>query len=112
MKPCALLVDEMHVLSSPANPDLVTVYRNVEALWKIGLLDRTFDRKGPARYRIKENNEAELKVRSRQCHATLVHNSPMISGLERLAHQFGYRELSSNWEIKGYCNNCLEERSG
>ena len=111
-EPYALSVDELHSLSTPLSPDLVTVYRNVEALLEIGILDRTIESKGPARYRLKENSETELKVSCRQCHATLVHNSPMISELEKVAHQFGYRELSSNWEIKGYCKDCMEERSG
>ncbi|MEM9160850.1 MAG: transcriptional repressor, partial [Verrucomicrobiota bacterium] len=110
-EPFALSVEEMHSLSVSSSPDLVTVYRNVEALTEIGVLDRASDGKGPARYRLNEGNESKLKVSCRQCHATLVSPSPIIFELEKVAREFGYRELIANCEITGYCEDCREERA-
>lgn len=113
-EPYTLSVEEIHTRSTSSSPDLVTVYRNIESLTQIGILDCVNDGKGPSRYRLNDSNEnqgTKLKIACRDCHATLVHSSPELAKLEKVAHELGYRGLSSNLEITGYCEDCTEERS-
>ncbi len=110
-EPYALSVEEIRNHPLAERPDAVTVYRNVEALMRIGLLDCVTDEKGRSRYRLNETQGPQLKIACRDCHATLVHSSPMLPELESVARALGYTGLNSRWEITGYCEDCAEKRS-
>lgn len=110
-EPYALSVEE--ILSHPTTerPDTVTVYRNIQALTRIGIIDCVADEKGRFRYRLNETDGPQLKIACRDCHTTLVRSSPMLPELESVARGLGYSALSSRWEITGYCEDCAKERS-
>lgn len=113
-EPYTLSVEEIHSRSTSSSPDLVTVYRNVESLTQIGILDCITDGKGPLRYRLNDLNEkggTTLKIACRDCHATLVRSSPILPQLESVARDLGYRRLKANWEITGYCEDCSDKHS-
>ena len=110
-EPYALSVEEIQSHPSAKRPDAVTIYRNIEALTGIGLLDRVKDEKGRSRYRLNETEGPNLKIACRDCHATFVHSSPVLPELESVALNMGYSGLSSRWEITGYCEDCAEKRN-
>tara|TARA_B110000037_G_scaffold218512_1_gene281668 strand:- start:1311 stop:1772 length:462 start_codon:yes stop_codon:yes gene_type:complete len=107
----ALSTEEIHSRFTESSPDLVTVYRNIESLIKIGVLDCLADSKGPSRYRLVESNGTKLKISCRDCHSTAVDSSPMLSQLENVARELGYHKLQANLEITGYCEDCSEKHS-
>ncbi len=110
-EPYALSVEEIRTHPVTQQPDAVTVYRNVEVLTRVGLLNCVTDEKGRVRYRLKENDGPKLTIACRDCHATLVRSSPIIPELESVARDLGYSELNSRLEITGYCEECAEKRS-
>lgn len=110
-EPYALSVGEIRGHPIARKPDAVTVYRNVEVLTRIGLLDRITDEKGRSRYRLSEVDGPNLKIACRDCHATVLHPSPRLPELESLAQELGYSGISSRWEITGYCEDCGERRA-
>ena len=110
-EPYALSVAEIQSHPSAKRPDTVAIYRNIEALNGIGLLDRVTDEKGGSRYQLKETEGPNLMIACRDCHATFVHSSPVLSELESVARNLGYSGISSRWEITGYCEDCTEQRT-
>ncbi len=110
-EPYALSIEEIRAHPIVQSPDTVTVYRNIEALSRVGLLDCVFDEKGRSRYKLSEGDGPKLKIACRDCHATFVRSSPVLPELESVARELGYSGLSSRWEIMGYCEECAEKRS-
>ncbi len=109
-EPYALSFEEIRTHPITQRPDTVTVYRNIEALTRAGLLDCVTDGKGRPRYQLRETDGPTLTIACRDCNATLVRSSPMIPELESVARELGYSGLSSRWEITGYCEDCAEKR--
>ena len=111
-EPYALSIEEIRTHPLAQHPDAVTVYRNIDALTRIGLLDCVTDENGCSRYWLNEIEGPKLKIACRDCHATLVHSSPMLPELESVARELGYSGLSSSLEIAGYCEECSKKRCG
>ena len=63
-EPYALSVAEIQSHASAERPDTVTIYRNIEALNGIGLLDRVSDEEGGSRYQLNETEGPYLRFRS------------------------------------------------
>lgn len=108
--PRALSVEEIHTHPVTSKADLVTVYRNVDALVQIELLKRLSDENGKSIYKLNELREPTLSITCRDCHS--VHESPLVvhAQLENLARSIGYTSLSSKCEVVGYCEDCARKR--
>lgn len=111
--PRALSVEEIHAAPCTGNADLVTAYRNVDALTQIGLLKRHSDESGKALYKLHTLEEPTLSITCRNCHSVQETPLEVHSTLEQLAHSYGYSSLTSRCEVIGYCENCarIQEKS-
>lgn len=104
--PRALSVKEIHHLGFGSEPDLATVYRNVDALTKAGILKRMTDEEGKALYMLNRSSEPTLSLTCRNCHA--VQESPFTipEELEQAIEALGYSDLQSSCKVMGICKNC------
>lgn len=107
--PRALSVEEIHVHPATKAADLVTVYRNMDALTQIELLRRLSDESGKPLYKLNAFQEPTLSITCRNCHS--VHEAPLSvhSQLETLARSYGYSSLTSRCEVIGYCEDCARK---
>lgn len=91
-----------------AHPDvhLATVYRNLEALREIGLVEHTHLRHGPAVYRLADEPREQL-VCDRCGSVTEVPSTALRAASRELERRYGFRVGPQHFAITGLCRNCV-----
>lgn len=110
--PKAMTVEAIHAHPKTCAADLVTVYRNVDALTRIELLKRLSDESGASLYKLNDYDQLTLSITCRSCHS--VHESPLAMGdqVESVAKAIGFTHLRSRCEVVGYCEECTNTQAG
>ena len=98
--------EEMHERLPEGLCDLVTVYRCLSAMEEIHLVRRCDFGDGSNRYEFDTGEHHHHHVICRQCREVRTLDFCVAEGLERMARQMGYTEISHTLEIFGVCPKC------
>ena len=108
--PHPLLIKELHALLAEGDCDLVTVYRSMKTLQKMGMVRRVEFGKGGSRFELvtDEGREHHHHLVCTGCDTVQEIVSPSAERLMRvIARQAGYRLEGHLLEIQGRCARCL-----
>ncbi|MEA3208668.1 MAG: Fur family transcriptional regulator, zinc uptake regulator [Chthoniobacter sp.] len=86
--------------------DLVTVYRCLAALEEINLVRRCDFGDGSYRYEFNTGEHHHHHIVCRSCHRVETLDLCVADGLERMARQLGYSNVTHILEIFGVCAQC------
>lgn len=86
--------------------DLVTVYRNLDAFERAGLLLRAHAENGKALFHLSADHRHYHLVICRICHAAKVIEDCDGDRFERLAREQGYTAVTHTLELHGVCAKC------
>lgn len=104
--------DELHQRMDKGVCDLVTVYRSLAALEEINLLRRCDFGDGIYRYEFNTGEHHHHHVVCRSCHSVRTLDLCVADGLERMARQLGYKNVTHTLEIFGICTDCQRRAEG
>lgn len=88
--------------------DLVTVYRCLTAMEEINLVRRCDFGDGSYRYEFNTGEHHHHHIICRHCHSVVTLDFCVADGLERMARQMGYSNITHMLEIFGICAKCQE----
>jgi Fe2+ or Zn2+ uptake regulation protein len=86
--------------------DLVTVYRCLAAMEEINLVRRCDFGDGSYRYEFNTGEHHHHHIICRVCHSAETLDFCVADGLERMARQLGYANVTHTLEIFGVCTAC------
>ncbi|MEM9159938.1 MAG: Fur family transcriptional regulator [Verrucomicrobiota bacterium] len=99
--------DELHISLGPDHYDLVTVYRNLEAFEKAGIVNRMTTESGSkSLYELNEESHHYHHIICRKCHRAEKLDVCEMEKLEKLAANLGYSEVTHVLELYGLCQDC------
>lgn len=101
--------EEVHESLGQASSDLVTVYRNLEAFEKAGIVQRVMTESGKALFEIIGENHHHHHILCRKCHRAEKLDVCEVERLEQLACDLGYSEVKHVLELYGVCSDCRDE---
>jgi len=104
-----LSIDAIHQLLGPANFDLVTLYRNLTAFEKAGVLQVVRDEQGKALYELIDAHGHHHHIICRSCGRIDCLDHCDFAFYEKSAAALGYRGLSHRLELYGVCADCQGE---
>jgi len=102
--------EEIHQRMREGVCDLVTVYRCLAAMEEINLLRRCDFGDGVYRYEFNTGEHHHHHIVCRLCHSVQTLDFCVADGLERMARQMGYANVSHTLEIFGICAGCQNLR--
>jgi Fe2+ or Zn2+ uptake regulation protein len=91
--------------------DLVTVYRCLSAMEEINLVRRCDFGDGSYRYEFNTGDHHHHHIICRSCHSVQTLDMCVADGLERMARQLGYANVTHTLEIFGVCVGCQKSRA-
>jgi Fur family ferric uptake transcriptional regulator len=103
-------VEEIHGRMAKGLCDVVTVYRCVAALEEIALVRRCDFGDGSYRYEFNTGEHHHHHIVCRSCHRVETLDLCVADGLERMARQLGYGNVTHTLEIFGICAECQGPR--
>ncbi len=86
--------------------DLVTIYRNLEAFDKAGIVNRIPTESGKSLFELNAEQHHYHHIICRKCHHTEKLDSCEAIKLEKLASDLGYSEVTHVLELYGVCETC------
>ncbi|MEK0450560.1 MAG: hypothetical protein RL088_2828 [Verrucomicrobiota bacterium] len=98
--------EELHKKIGVAGCDVVTVYRSLQAMEEIGVLRRCDFGDGTYRYEFNHGEHHHHHIICRVCRSVETLDMCVADGLERLARQKGYQNVTHTLEIFGVCAKC------
>jgi Fe2+ or Zn2+ uptake regulation protein len=98
--------EEVHARMKPGECDLVTVYRCLSAMEALNLVRRCDFGDGSYRYEFNTGEHHHHHIICRTCHGVETLDLCVADGLERMARQMGYANVTHTLEIFGVCPNC------
>ena len=98
-------VEEVHQRMKGVS-DVVTVYRSLAAMEEIRLVRRCDFGDGSYRYEFNTGEHHHHHIICRDCRSVKTLDFCVADGLERMARQFGYANVSHALEIFGICEKC------
>ena len=104
-------VEEIHLRMEAGMCDLVTVYRCIAALEEINLVRRCDFGDGTYRYEFNTGEHHHHHIVCRSCHQVETLDVCVADGLERMARQLGYGNVTHTLEIFGICAACQAKRA-
>ncbi|WP_018024502.1 Fur family transcriptional regulator [Corynebacterium ulceribovis] len=107
-----LSAKEVHnkLLSQGTKVGLATVYRTLQAMADLELVDVLFNQQGEAKYRFCESNEHHHHLVCTECSASVeIDGGPVEAWAEQLAEQNGYTKTGHVAEVFGVCAECSED---
>lgn len=102
--------EEVHRRMAKGSCDLVTVYRSLTAMEEINVVRRCDFGDGSYRYEINMGEHHHHHIICRVCHGVQTLDLCVADGLERIARQMGYANVSHMLEIFGVCPKCQTEK--
>lgn len=103
--------EELHARMAKGMCDLVTVYRCLAAMEEINLVRRCDFGDGSYRYEFNTGEHHHHHIICRNCHGVETLDLCVADGLERMARQMGYANVTHILEIFGICPKCQRERA-
>jgi Fe2+ or Zn2+ uptake regulation protein len=103
--------EELHAKMANGMCDLVTVYRCLAAMEEINLVRRCDFGDGSYRYEFNTGEHHHHHIVCRSCHKVETLELCVADGLERMARQMGYSNVTHILEIFGICPACQRERA-
>ena len=98
--------EEIHELLGADAFDLVTIYRNLEAFEKAGIINRIPTESGKSLFELNAEQNHYHHIICRKCHRTEKLNTCEVLKLEKLASDLGYSEVTHVLELYGVCESC------
>ncbi len=98
--------EEIHGFLEEGLCDLVTVYRCLAAMEVIHLVRRCDFGDGSTRYEFDLGKHHHHHVICRECREVQTLDLCVVAGLEQMAKEMGYTNLSHTLEIFGVCPKC------
>ena len=98
--------EEIHTALGASQYDLVTVYRNMEAFEKAGIVNRMPTESGKSLYELNEESHHYHHIICRKCHRAEKLDICEMEKLEKLASNLGYSEFTHVLELYGVCEDC------
>jgi len=90
--------------------DLVTVYRSLEQLERVGVVQLGVRENGTKVYCLSHGNDHHHHLTCRSCGRTERVDVCMGEELEKVGKAFGFSELSHVMELFGLCPECTERK--
>ncbi len=107
--PHPLLIKELHALLAEGDCDLVTVYRSMKTLQKMGMVRRVEFGKGGSRFELvtDEGREHHHHLVCEACHAVMQLDDCLLLEVERrIEKASGFRSVTHRLEFFGICPAC------
>ena len=98
--------EELHRQMAKGGCDLVTVYRCLTAMEEINLVRRCDFGDGCYRYEFNTGEHHHHHIICRSCQAVTTLDMCVADGLERMARQMGFTNVTHTLEIFGVCGEC------
>lgn len=108
--PHPIAAEELHSQLGARDFDLVTVYRNLEAFAKIGVVHKLMTESGKALFEFKVDKGHHHHILCRECHQAECLEGCELGNLEQLAKQLGYSDVTHVLELYGVCAHCREQQ--
>jgi Fe2+ or Zn2+ uptake regulation protein len=102
--------EELHARIAKGGCDLVTVYRSLAAMEELNLVRRCDFGDGSYRYEINTGEHHHHHIVCRVCHGAETLDLCVADGLERMARQMGYANVTHALEIFGICPGCQKRK--
>jgi Fur family transcriptional regulator, ferric uptake regulator len=97
----------------PNGPGLTTVYRSLESLVSLGLVQAVDLGDGERRYELVKPGEHHHHLICDQCRSSIHLDQCLVEDLEHaVSNKYGFEIHSHVLEIFGLCPNCKQKRSG
>lgn len=103
--------EELHAQMPAGVCDLVTVYRCLAAMEGINLVRRCDFGDGSYRYEFNTGEHHHHHIVCRLCHQVETLELCVADGLERMARQMGYSNVTHLLEIFGVCPRCQRKNA-
>lgn len=103
-------IEEIHQRIETTGCDLVTVYRCIAAMEEINLVRRCDFGDGCYRYEFNTGEHHHHHIICRSCQHVETLDFCVADGLERMARQLGYSNVTHTLEIFGICKECQAKR--
>jgi Fur family ferric uptake transcriptional regulator len=100
-----LSAEDLH-RASGERQDLVTIYRNLEAFDRAGILHRSHTEQGKSLFQLNEQNQHYHLVICRSCQRAERISACGLGPLEAMAVDMGFREITHHLELFGICADC------
>lgn len=104
-------VEQLHQQVAETGCDLVTVYRSIAAMEEIAIVRRCDFGDGVYRYEFNTGEHHHHHIICRSCQHVETLDFCVADGLERMARQLGYSNVSHTLEIFGICKECQARRT-
>ncbi|GHO74425.1 transcriptional repressor [Ktedonobacter sp. SOSP1-85] len=107
-----LRVEEIAQRVQERNPyvSLSTIYRTLELLQKLGLIRSAHLPGGQLYYEAVQDHIHHHHLVCRQCQHTIHLDTALLGDLhEKLAHMYGFHEVTLDLLASGYCDACLKQ---
>jgi Fe2+ or Zn2+ uptake regulation protein len=101
--------EEVHGRMKAGACDLVTVYRSLAAMEALNLVRRCDFGDGSYRYEINTGEHHHHHIVCRSCHGVKTLDLCVAAGLERVARELGYGNVTHTLEIFGICPKCQRQ---
>lgn len=101
-----LSADETHSGLPKGSCDLVTVYRSLEQLERVGVLQLGVRENGTKVYCLSHGNDHHHHLTCRSCGRTERVDLCMGEDLEKVGRSYGFSDLSHVMELFGVCPDC------
>jgi len=101
--------EDVHGRMKVGECDLVTVYRSLTAMEALNLLRRCDFGDGSYRYEFNTGDHHHHHIICRACHGVKTLEMCVADGLERMARQMGYGNVTHTLEIFGVCPKCRKK---
>ncbi|MCC5839281.1 MAG: transcriptional repressor [Opitutales bacterium] len=100
-----LSAEDLH-RAGGGSQDLVTIYRNLEAFDRAGILHRSHTEQGKSLFQLNEQNQHYHLVICRSCQRAERISACGLGPLEAMAVDLGFREITHHLELFGICADC------
>lgn len=104
-----LQAEEIRRSAGLAESDLVTVYRNLEAIRALGFIQRIVLEDGVQLFEAVRAHGHHHHIICRKCHATEPLNACFGNELESRAQLAGFSEVEHVIEVFGVCSECRDK---
>ena len=101
-------IEEIHQRIKKKDCDVVTVYRSLATLEKLGLVQRCDFGDGTYRYEFNDSKHHHHHIVCKECREVEEFDLCLSKDLEALAKKRGYIGISHALEIFGICGRCQE----
>ena len=98
--------EELHKMLGAEAYDLVTVYRNLEAFEKAGIVARMPTESGKSLFELNVEEHHCHHIICRKCHRAEKLEICEMEKLEFLASKLGYSDVTHVLELYGVCEDC------